>query len=48
MTEALYRRFVGPHLKRLAALGHDYGLKVMMHCCGGVAELIPMFIDAGH
>jgi uroporphyrinogen decarboxylase len=47
MTEALYRRFVGPHLKRLAGLGHDYGLKVMMHCCGGVAELIPMFIDSG-
>ncbi|HOZ48932.1 MAG TPA: uroporphyrinogen decarboxylase family protein [Candidatus Hydrogenedentes bacterium] len=47
VSEALYRRFVEPHLARLARLGHDFGLKVMMHCCGGVAELIPMFIDAG-
>jgi len=23
--------------QRLAGLGHDYGLKVMMHCCGGYA-----------
>ena len=31
MSEALYGRFVAPHLKRLAGLGHDYGLKTMMH-----------------
>ncbi len=45
--EFLYRRFLEPHLERMADLGHRYGLKVMMHCCGGVAELVPMFIDAG-
>jgi uroporphyrinogen-III decarboxylase len=28
-------------------LGHDYGLKVMMHCCGGYAPLIPHMIEAG-
>jgi uroporphyrinogen decarboxylase len=44
---ALFERFLQPHLQRLAGLGHDYGLKVMMHCCGGIAELIPLFIDAG-
>ena len=45
--EGLFGRFLQPHLKRLAGLGHDYRLKVMMHCCGGVAELIPQFIEAG-
>lgn len=47
VSEATYRRFLFPHLKRLASLAKDYRLKVMMHCCGGVAELIPMFIEAG-
>ena len=47
VSEATYRRFVFPHLKRLSQLAKDYNLKVMMHCCGGVAELIPMFIEAG-
>ena len=43
----LFARFVLPHLKRLTDLGHDYGLKVQMHCCGGFEPLIPMLIDAG-
>jgi len=32
---------------RLAGLGHDFGLKVMMHCCGGFFPLIPAMIEAG-
>ncbi|HQM48872.1 MAG TPA: uroporphyrinogen decarboxylase family protein [Candidatus Hydrogenedentes bacterium] len=47
LGEPMFRRFLQPHLARLARLGHDYGLKVMLHCCGGVAELLPAFIDAG-
>jgi uroporphyrinogen-III decarboxylase len=47
MSDALFRRFFLPHLKRLIDLGHDYGLKVMMHCCGGFAPLIPTMIEAG-
>jgi len=43
----LFRRFVWPHLKRLIDLGHDYGLKVQLHCCGGVAQLVPLMIEAG-
>lgn len=43
----LFERFVLPHLKRLIDLGHDYGLKVQMHCCGGFAPLIPSLIHAG-
>lgn len=47
MSEELFRRFLLPHLARLIDLGHAYGLHVMLHCCGGVAELIPAMIEAG-
>ncbi len=47
VSEATYRRFLFPYLKHLTGLAKDYNLKAMMHCCGGVAELIPMFIEAG-
>jgi uroporphyrinogen-III decarboxylase len=47
LGENLFRRFMLPHLKRLIDLGHDYGLKVMMHCCGGFAPLMPAMIEAG-
>lgn len=45
--EKLFRRFLLPPLKRLIDLGHDYGLKVLMHCCGGYAPLIPALLEAG-
>lgn len=47
LSDAMFRRFLLPHLKRLVDLGHDYKLKVMMHCCGGVYELIPALIEIG-
>jgi uroporphyrinogen-III decarboxylase len=43
----LFGRFVLPHQKRLIDLGHAYGLKVQLHCCGGFAPLIPSLIEAG-
>lgn len=43
----LFERFILPHLKRLIDLGHDYGLRVQLHCCGGFAPLIPALIAAG-
>ena len=43
----LFKRFILPHLRRLIDLGHAYDLKVMLHCCGGFAPLIPMLIEAG-
>ena len=45
LNDALFRRFILPGLHRLVNLGHDYGLKVMMHCCGGYYELIPGLIE---
>lgn len=47
MSPQAFERFMVPHLKRLTDLGHSYGLKVQMHCCGGIAELIPAMIKAG-
>ncbi len=44
---SLFDQFIVPQLKRLTGLGHQYGLKVMLHCCGGFRELIPSMIDAG-
>jgi uroporphyrinogen decarboxylase len=44
---ALFRRFFIPHLERLIDLGHDFGLKVLLHCCGGFYPLIPTLIEAG-
>jgi uroporphyrinogen decarboxylase len=42
-----FERFVLPHLRRLIDLGHGYGLKVQLHCCGGCEPLISAMIDAG-
>jgi uroporphyrinogen decarboxylase len=47
LSFGLFERFVLPHLRRLIDLGHAYGLKVMLHCCGGFAPLIPSLIKAG-
>jgi uroporphyrinogen decarboxylase len=45
--EGLFRRFLMPPLKCLIDLGHHYGHRVMLHCCGGFAPLIPAMIEAG-
>jgi uroporphyrinogen decarboxylase len=45
--ESMFRRFFLPRLARLIELGHAFGLKVMLHCCGGFAPLIPSMIEAG-
>ena len=47
LSPAFFDRFILPHLKRLIDLGHGYGLKVQLHCCGGYAPLIPSMIQAG-
>lgn len=47
MSPELFDRFLLPHLRRFINLGHDYGLLVQLHCCGGFEPLIPSMIDAG-
>jgi uroporphyrinogen decarboxylase len=43
----LFTRFMQPLLKAHAELAHSYGLKLMLHCCGGFRPLIPAMIEAG-
>jgi len=43
----MFRRFLLPPMRRLVDLGHAYGLKVMLHCCGAFTELIPSLIEIG-
>jgi len=47
LSPTFFDRFLMPHISRLIDLGHAYGLKVMLHCCGGFKPLIPALIDAG-
>jgi uroporphyrinogen decarboxylase len=47
LSPAMFDRFIMPHLLRLIELGHLYGLKVQLHCCGGFRELLEMMIDGG-
>jgi len=47
LSVGLFRRFVLPSLERFISLGHSYGLKVLLHCCGGIRPLLPAMIEAG-
>ena len=47
MSPEMFDRFMTPHQKRLCDLGHSYGLKNQLHCCGGFYELIPSLVDVG-
>lgn len=47
LSPAQFNRFLLPHLSRLIDLGHQYRLKVQLHCCGGCEPLIPAMIAAG-
>jgi uroporphyrinogen decarboxylase len=43
----LFSRFILPHMRWLIDLAHSYGLKAQLHCCGGIAPLVPLMIEAG-
>jgi uroporphyrinogen decarboxylase len=45
--ENMFCEFFLPSIKQLAALAHGYNLKVMMHSCGAISQIIPYLIDAG-
>jgi len=47
LSPGAFRRFFRPHLARLAEHARGFGLKVMFHACGAVADLIPDFIACG-
>ena len=48
MSPAMYREFFKPRHARMWKRAKELApVKVMLHCCGGVRELLPDLIDAG-
>jgi len=48
MSPAMYREYFKPHHARMWRRAKQLAdVKVMLHCCGGVRELLPDLIDAG-
>jgi uroporphyrinogen decarboxylase len=43
----MWYEFFFENIKKLVTLAHSYGVKVMMHSCGGIADIIPFLIEAG-
>lgn len=47
ISPEMVRRFVIPGCKKLVEQAHSYGLKVIYHSCGSIADIIPDLIKAG-
>ncbi len=47
LSPDMIRRFVIPGCKKLVEQAHSYGLKVIYHSCGSIADIIPDLIAAG-
>jgi uroporphyrinogen decarboxylase len=47
MSRAMWREFYFENIRKLIALAHSHGLTVMMHSCGAVRPLVPLFLEAG-
>lgn len=43
----MFREFFYENIRKLTNLAHSYNLKVMMHSCGAISEIIPDLIMAG-
>ena len=47
ISPQMVRDFVIPGAKKLTEQAHSYGVKVIYHSCGSIAEIIPDLIEAG-
>lgn len=47
LSPDMVRRFIIPGARRLIEQAHSYGLKVIYHSCGSIADVIPDLIEAG-
>ncbi len=47
MSPRMYKKYFAPAYKDLAEKAHDCGLKFILHSCGHVNQLIPIWIDCG-
>jgi uroporphyrinogen decarboxylase len=46
-SEQMFCDFFLPGIEKLVSHAHGYGLKVMMHSCGAISQIIPHLIKAG-
>lgn len=46
-SKDMFSEFFLANIERLCKLAHSHGIKVMMHSCGAIKEIIPLLIDAG-
>ena len=46
-SAGMWADYFAQNIKQLCDHAHGYGLRVMMHTCGAVSKLIPLFIEAG-
>lgn len=47
VSNEFFDRFIAPFMKKLIEQMKSYGLKVTMHSCGAVFDIIPRLIDLG-
>lgn len=47
VSPQMFRRFFGDSYKKIIDLTHDLGMDFMLHSCGQIKELIPVFVDLG-
>lgn len=47
LSPAMIRKFIMPGCRRLVEQAHSYGVKVIYHSCGSIADVIPDLIEAG-
>ncbi len=47
MSPRMYKKYFAKPYKELAETAHDNGLKFILHSCGHVNKLIPIWIDCG-
>ena len=47
MSPSMFEEFVFPYLKQQIDLGHEFGHKVLLHCCGAIGKILPRLIELG-
>lgn len=47
LSPEMVRQFIIPGCKKLVEQAHSYGVKVIYHSCGSIADVIPDLIEAG-
>jgi len=47
MSPRMYKKYLAPAYKELAERVHQHGLKFILHSCGHVNKLIPIWVDCG-